>query len=36
LMQTSTARELYDEMPKLYPDWSNPGALWTSARSVKP
>jgi len=27
LMQTSTARELYDEMPKLYPDWSNPGAL---------
>jgi glyoxylase-like metal-dependent hydrolase (beta-lactamase superfamily II) len=35
-MQTTTARELYDQMLKLYPDWGNPGALWTSARSVKP
>ena len=35
-MQTTTARELYDEMLKLYPDWGNPGALWTSARAVKP
>src|SRR6202795_4508629 len=30
-MQTTTARELYDQMLKLYPDWGNPGALWTSA-----
>jgi hypothetical protein len=29
-MQTTTARELYDEMLKLYPDWINRGALWTS------
>ncbi len=36
LMQTTTVRELYDEMLKLYPDWGNPGALWTSARAVKP
>jgi hypothetical protein len=36
LMQTTTARELYDQMLKLYPDWGNPGALWTSARAVKP
>ena len=35
-MQTSTARELYDQMLKLYPDWGNPGALWTSARAIKP
>ncbi|MCU1254888.1 MAG: fold metallo-hydrolase [Candidatus Angelobacter sp.] len=35
-MQTTTARELYDEMLKLYPDWGNPGALWTSVRAVKP
>jgi glyoxylase-like metal-dependent hydrolase (beta-lactamase superfamily II) len=34
-MQTTTARELYDQMLKLYPDWGNPGALWTSAHSVK-
>ena len=33
---TRTARELYDEMLKLYPDRVNPGALWTSARAVKP
>jgi glyoxylase-like metal-dependent hydrolase (beta-lactamase superfamily II) len=35
-MQTTTARELYDQMLKLYPDWGNPGALWTSAHAVKP
>src|SRR6202048_3292317 len=34
-MQTATARELYDQMLKLYPDWVNPGALWTSVRAVK-
>jgi len=32
---TTTARELYDEMRKLYPDWINPGALWSSAQAVK-
>jgi glyoxylase-like metal-dependent hydrolase (beta-lactamase superfamily II) len=35
-MQTTTARELYDEMLTLYPDWINRGALWTSVRAVKP
>jgi glyoxylase-like metal-dependent hydrolase (beta-lactamase superfamily II) len=31
-----TARELYDEMLELYPDWINPGwALWSSALSAK-
>src|SRR5271163_3469142 len=35
-MQTTTARDLYDQMVKLYPDWGNPGALWTSAHAVKP
>jgi hypothetical protein len=35
-MQTTTARELYDQMLKLYPDWGNAGALWTSAHAVKP
>src|SRR5260370_987424 len=34
-MQTTTALELYDQMLKLYPDWVNPGALWTSARAIK-
>src|SRR6202048_1913030 len=34
-MRTTTARELYDQMLKLYPDWVNPGALWTSARAIK-
>ena len=34
-MQTMTAQELYDEMLKLYPDWINRGALWTSDRAVK-
>jgi len=36
VLQATTARELYDEMVKLYPDWINRGALWTSARAVKP
>jgi glyoxylase-like metal-dependent hydrolase (beta-lactamase superfamily II) len=34
--QTATARELYDQMLKLYSGWGNPGALWTSVRAVKP
>ncbi len=34
-MQTNTARELYDQMLKLYSDWINPGALWSSVRAVK-
>jgi hypothetical protein len=33
---TTTVRELYDKMLKLYPDRVNPGALWLSARGVKP
>jgi hypothetical protein len=33
---TTTARELYDKMLKLYPNRINPGALWSSARGVKP
>ena len=36
VMQTTTARELYDEMLRLYPDWINRGALWSSALAVKP
>jgi glyoxylase-like metal-dependent hydrolase (beta-lactamase superfamily II) len=36
VIQTTTARQLYDQMLKLYPDWGNPGALWTSAHAVKP
>src|SRR6202790_3382117 len=35
-LQTTTARDLYDQMLKLYPDWGNPGALWTSVRAIKP
>jgi glyoxylase-like metal-dependent hydrolase (beta-lactamase superfamily II) len=35
VVQTTTARELYDEMLKLYPDWINRGALWSSVRAVK-
>jgi glyoxylase-like metal-dependent hydrolase (beta-lactamase superfamily II) len=34
-MRTTTARELYDEMLKLYPDWINRGALWSSVRAIK-
>jgi len=36
VMQTTTARELYDEMLRLYPDWINRGALWSSVHAVKP
>ena len=35
-MQTTTARELYDEMLKMYPDWINRGALWSSVRAIRP
>jgi glyoxylase-like metal-dependent hydrolase (beta-lactamase superfamily II) len=35
VMQTTTARELYDEMLKLYPDWINRGALWSSVLAVR-
>jgi glyoxylase-like metal-dependent hydrolase (beta-lactamase superfamily II) len=34
--QTTTARELYDEMLQLYPSRANPGSLWGSARAAKP
>ena len=34
-MQTTTARELYDQMLKLYPDWVNRGALWSSVSAIK-
>ena len=34
-MQTTTALELYDEMLKLYPDWINRGALWSSVRAIR-
>ena len=34
-MQTTTAQELYDQMLKLYPDWGNRGALWSSVRAIK-
>jgi glyoxylase-like metal-dependent hydrolase (beta-lactamase superfamily II) len=33
--QTTTAQELYDQMLKLYPDWGNRGALWSSVRAAK-
>jgi len=36
LVQTTTARELYDQMLSLYPERVNPGALWSSARAFKP
>jgi glyoxylase-like metal-dependent hydrolase (beta-lactamase superfamily II) len=32
----TTSRELYDKMLELHPDRVNPGALWLSARAVKP
>ena len=32
----TTARELYDEMLRLYPNRANPGSLWGSARAAKP
>jgi len=34
-MKTTTARELYDGMLKLYPDWINRGALWSSVRAIR-
>jgi glyoxylase-like metal-dependent hydrolase (beta-lactamase superfamily II) len=34
-MQTTTALELYDQMLKLYPDWGNRGALWSSVIAIK-
>ena len=34
-MRATPPRELYDQMLKLYPDWVNPGALWTSVHAVK-
>jgi glyoxylase-like metal-dependent hydrolase (beta-lactamase superfamily II) len=34
-MQTTTARELYNEMLKLYPAWINRGALWSSVLATK-
>jgi glyoxylase-like metal-dependent hydrolase (beta-lactamase superfamily II) len=33
---TTTAPELCDKMLELYPDRVNPGALWLSARAIKP
>jgi glyoxylase-like metal-dependent hydrolase (beta-lactamase superfamily II) len=33
---TMTARELYDAMMAYYPERVNPGALWTSARALRP
>jgi glyoxylase-like metal-dependent hydrolase (beta-lactamase superfamily II) len=33
---TTTAHELYDKMLELYPERMNPGALWSSARAIKP
>jgi len=33
---TTTARELYDKMLELHPNRVNPGALWNSARAIKP
>ena len=34
-MQTTTARELYDQMLTLYPDFGNRGALWSSVSAIK-
>src|SRR6266478_3090456 len=33
---TTTARELYDKMLKLYPERVNPLPLWLSAHAAKP
>jgi glyoxylase-like metal-dependent hydrolase (beta-lactamase superfamily II) len=33
---TATARDLYEQVLALHPDRVNPGALWTSARALKP
>jgi len=35
VVQATTARELYDEMLKLYPDWINRGALWSSVLAIR-
>ena len=35
LAETTTARELYDQVLSLYPDRVNPGALWASALAIK-
>ena len=32
---TTTARQLYDAMLKLYPDRANPGSLWSGANAAK-
>jgi glyoxylase-like metal-dependent hydrolase (beta-lactamase superfamily II) len=32
--KTETARELYDQMLALYPEWLNRGALWSSATAL--
>jgi len=32
---TTTARELYDAMLKMYPDRANPGSLWSAANTAK-
>ena len=32
---SKTARELYDQMLKLYPDWLDPHVLWLGARAAK-
>jgi len=32
---TTTARELYDAMLKLYPNRANPGSLWSGANAAK-
>ena len=32
----SDARGLYDEMLVLYPNWLNPGSLWTASKNAKP
>jgi hypothetical protein len=34
--ETTTARELYDRVLELYPNRVNTGALWSSARALKP
>ncbi len=33
---TKTAQELYDQVLAFYPDRINPGAIWSSARALKP
>src|SRR6266436_6000809 len=33
--QTPTTRQLSDALQKLYPDWINRGALWSSVRAIR-